>query len=102
MPRRQTSKVIERKKQILELLLKEGELPTNEIVRRTGLSHSQVFYALKLLQRDGLVKEIKRGKVAYWRASENVTPELLQRLSSSNGGEVREEGSESEESGELE
>ncbi len=87
MPRRQTSKVIERKKQILELLLKEGELPTNEIVRRTGLSHSQVFYALKLLQRDGLVKEIKRGKVAYWRAAENVTPELIQKMSTNEGAE---------------
>ncbi|NPA23550.1 MAG: winged helix-turn-helix transcriptional regulator [Crenarchaeota archaeon] len=94
MPRRQTSKVIERKKQILELLLKEGELPTNEIVRRTGLSHSQVFYALKLLQRDGLVKEIKRGKVAYWRAAENVTPELIQKMSANEGAE---EGSQEQE-----
>jgi len=80
MPRRQTTKVLERKKMILELLLKEGELPTNEIVRRTGLTHSQVFYALKLLQRDGLVKEIKRGKVAYWRVSENVTPEVIESM----------------------
>lgn len=81
MPRRQTSKVVERKKQILELLIKEGELPTNEIVRKTGLSHSQVFYALKLLQKDGLVKEIKRGKVAYWRVTENLSPtELIAKL----------------------
>ena len=70
MPRRQTTRILERKKMILELLLKEGELPTNEIVKRTGLSHSQVFYVLKLLQKDGLVKEIKRGKVAYWKATE--------------------------------
>jgi len=80
MPRRQTAKVLERKKMILELLLKEGELPTNEIVRRTGLSHSQVFYALKLLQRDGLVKEIKRGKVAYWKVSEHVKAESLDKI----------------------
>ncbi len=97
MPRRQTSKVIERKKQILELLLKEGELPTNEIVRRTGLSHSQVFYALKLLQRDGLVKEIKRGKVAYWRAAENVTPELIQKMSANEGVEETSQEQEGEE-----
>ncbi len=83
MPRRQTSKVLERKKMILELLMREGELPTNEIVRRTGLTHSQVFYALKLLQRDGLVKEIKRGKVAYWRVAENVTPEILSSIEAS-------------------
>jgi hypothetical protein len=38
----------------------------------TGLSHSQVFYILRLLQRDGAIREIKRGKVAYWRL---VNPE---------------------------
>ncbi len=68
MPRRQTAKVIERKREIIELLIREGELPTNEIVRRLGLTHSQVFYVLKQLQKEGLVREIKRGKVAYWRA----------------------------------
>ncbi|GEM_PF-237908 len=101
MPRRQTSKVIERKKQILELLLKEGELPTNEIVRRTGLSHSQVFYALKLLQRDGLVKEIKRGKVAYWRVAEHVTPEMIENLSSSSVVSFSSIGAEQEELSEI-
>jgi len=76
MPRKQTVRIIERKKSILELLIREGELPTNEVVAKTGLSHSQVFYALKLLQRDGLIREIKRGKVAYWRASENAQEAL--------------------------
>ncbi len=82
MPRRQTNKILERKKMILELLLREGELPTNEIVRKTNLSHSQVFYALKLLQKDGLVREIKRGKVAYWRASETAKTSVEESLSS--------------------
>ncbi|GAB6944672.1 hypothetical protein JCM14467A_14540 [Vulcanisaeta sp. JCM 14467] len=84
---------MERKKEILELLIKEGELPTNEIVKKTNLSHSQVFYALKLLQRDGLIREIKRGKVAYWKAADNAQ-EALKTLEQ----EVREEVMEGEES----
>ncbi|ADY00633.1 Helix-turn-helix Mga DNA-binding trans-acting positive regulator [Vulcanisaeta moutnovskia 768-28] len=83
---------MERKKEILELLIKEGELPTNEIVKKTNLSHSQVFYALKLLQRDGLIREIKRGKVAYWKASDNAQ-EALKALEQ----EVKEEVMEGEE-----
>ena len=92
MPRKQTVRIVERKKEILELLIKEGELPTNEIVKKTNLSHSQVFYALKLLQRDGLIREIKRGKVAYWKASDNA-PEALKALEQ----EVKEEVMEGEE-----
>ena len=99
MPRKQTVRILERKKYILEILLKEGELPTNEIVKRTGLSHSQVFYALKLLQRDGLIKEIKRGKVAYWRPSENAKEALQSmmveaREATVEEGEVEEIGEE--------
>ncbi len=93
MPRKQTVRIVERKKEILELLIKEGELPTNEIVKKTNLSHSQVFYALKLLQRDGLIREIKRGKVAYWKAADNAQ-EALKSLEQ----EVKEEVMESEES----
>ncbi|MGC8605986.1 MAG: winged helix-turn-helix transcriptional regulator [Vulcanisaeta sp.] len=92
MPRKQTVRIVERKKEILELLIKEGELPTNEIVKKTNLSHSQVFYALKLLQRDGLIREIKRGKVAYWKASDNAQ-EALKALEQ----EVKEEVMEGEE-----
>ena len=93
MPRKQTVRIVERKKEILELLIKEGELPTNEIVKKTNLSHSQVFYALKLLQRDGLIREIKRGKVAYWKAADNAQ-EALKTLEQ----EVKEEVMEGEES----
>ncbi|WP_054858037.1 winged helix-turn-helix transcriptional regulator [Vulcanisaeta sp. JCM 16159] len=93
MPRKQTVRIVERKKEILELLIKEGELPTNEIVKKTNLSHSQVFYALKLLQRDGLIREIKRGKVAYWKAADNAQ-EALKTLEQ----EVKEEIMEGEES----
>ncbi|WP_054842042.1 winged helix-turn-helix transcriptional regulator [Vulcanisaeta distributa] len=97
MPRKQTVRIVERKKEILELLIKEGELPTNEIVKKTNLSHSQVFYALKLLQRDGLIREIKRGgKVAYWKAADNAQ-EALKTLEQEVREEVMEGGGESTE-----
>jgi hypothetical protein len=92
MPRKQTIRIVERKKEVLELLIKEGELPTNEIVKKTNLSHSQVFYVLKLLQRDGLIREIKRGKVAYWKASDNAQEALK-----TSNKEVKEEVMGSEE-----
>mgnify|MGYP000335994277 CR=1 FL=1 len=70
MPRKTTARVIERKKLVLNLLREHGELPTSELVKQTDLTHSQVFYVLRILLREGLVEEIKRGKVAYWRLSE--------------------------------
>jgi len=70
MPRKVTEKVLERKKQIYEYLKKHGPIPTVEIVRDLGLSHSQVFYILRLLMKEGKVREERRGKMAYWIAIE--------------------------------
>jgi len=70
MPRRQTDKVHERKEQVVELLKMYGELTTSRLIQLTGLTHSQVFYILKLLEKENVVKEIKRGKIAYWRLVE--------------------------------
>jgi len=67
MPRRQTDKVLQRKDQILELLKKHRELTTSAIMRLTGMSHSQIFYVLKMLEKEGYIREVRRGKVAYWR-----------------------------------
>ncbi|MGC8596602.1 MAG: winged helix-turn-helix transcriptional regulator [Thermocladium sp.] len=68
MPRKQTERIDERKKEILNLVESYEELSTNDVVRITKLSHSQVFYILKLLSKDGLIKEVRRGKVAYWKS----------------------------------
>ena len=70
MPRRQTDKVFERKEQIIEYLKTYGELTTSKLIQLTGLSHSQIFYILKLLEKENIVKEVKRGKIAYWRLVE--------------------------------
>jgi predicted transcriptional regulator len=70
MPRRQTDKVFERKEQVIEYLRTYGELTTSRLIQMTGLSHSQIFYILKLLEKENLVKEVKRGKIAYWKLVE--------------------------------
>lgn len=62
--------MLSRKKMIYEYLKKQGPIPTVEIVRDLGLSHSQVFYILRLLLREGKVREERRGKMAYWVAVE--------------------------------
>lgn len=68
MPRRSTAQVIDRKDKILEFLKSHGETPTSTLVKELGLTHSQAFYVLRLLLKEGKVREIKRGKVAYWAA----------------------------------
>ncbi len=70
MPRNTTSRVLERKKRVYDLLRSRGETTTTAIVRELGLTHSQVFYVLRLLLKEGLVEEVKRGKIAFWRARE--------------------------------
>lgn len=67
MPRKTTARVLERKRLIINLLKEYGELPTSELVKQTDLTHSQIFYVLRLLLKEGIVEEVKRGKVAYWR-----------------------------------
>jgi len=70
MPRRSTSQVAARKARVLEYLRTHGETPTSTLVKELGLTHSQAFYVLRLLLKEGKVREIKRGKVAYWVAVE--------------------------------
>ncbi|MCQ4335300.1 MAG: winged helix-turn-helix domain-containing protein [Sulfolobaceae archaeon] len=50
--------------QILKLLLEKPRTPY-EISKLTGLNYSTVRYHLDLMQRFGLVKAIKNGKILY-------------------------------------
>jgi ribosomal protein S25 len=70
MPRRVTAQVIDRKDRVLKFLKEHGEVPTSALVKELGLTHSQAFYVLRLLLKEGKVREIKRGKVAYWTLAE--------------------------------
>ncbi len=62
-----TERIKERKEEVFNILSDKGEMSTSELVRLTGLTHSQAFYILRLLLKEGRIEEIKRGKVAYWR-----------------------------------
>lgn len=67
MPRKITTQVIKRKDEVYNFIKVHGEVPTAIIVRELGLSHSQVFYVLRLLAKEGRIEEVRRGKLAYWR-----------------------------------
>ncbi|MCD6458197.1 MAG: DNA-binding protein [Thermoprotei archaeon] len=67
MPRNPTSRILDRKKKVYEFIKSKRETTTTAIVNELGLSHSQVFYILRLLLKEGFIEEIKRGKIAFWR-----------------------------------
>jgi len=69
MPTKETPKIIERKKVVYEYIRSRGEVPTSYIAKELNLTHSQVFYVLKILEREGKVRKVKRGKIAYWSVS---------------------------------
>ncbi len=70
MPRKVTDRVLERKRKVYEFIKERGEVPTALIIQELGLTHSQAFYVLRLLLREGKIREVRRGKVAYWRVAE--------------------------------
>jgi transcriptional regulator, ArsR family len=57
--------------QILKLLLEKPRTPY-EISKLTGLNYSTVRYHLDLLQRFGLVKANKNGKILYTISKDGV------------------------------
>ena len=57
--------------QILKLLLEKPRTPY-EISKLTGLNYSTVRYHLDLMQRFGLVKAIKNGKILYTITKDGV------------------------------
>ncbi|MCQ4343000.1 MAG: winged helix-turn-helix domain-containing protein [Sulfolobaceae archaeon] len=57
--------------QILKLLLEKPRTPY-EISKLTGLNYSTVRYHLDLLQRFGLVKANKNGKILYTITKDGV------------------------------
>lgn len=58
--------------QILKLLLEKPRTPY-EISKLTGLNYSTVRYHLDLMQRFGLVKANKNGKILYTITKDGVS-----------------------------
>ena len=66
--------------QVVKLLARMGCAATSVLMRELGLSHTQSFYALRLLQAQGCAFEITLVKVAVWCISRNAATKLLEEL----------------------
>jgi len=66
--------------QVVELLARSGCVATSVLMRELGLSHTQAFYTLRLLQAHGCAVEVALGRVAVWCISRNDATKLLEEL----------------------
>jgi len=66
--------------QVVELLARMGCAATSVLMRELGISHTQAFYALRLLQAQGCAVEVALGKVAVWCISRTDATKLLEEL----------------------
>jgi len=66
--------------QVVKLLARMGCAATSVLIRELGISHTQSFYALRLLQAQGCAFEITLVKVAVWCISRNAATKLLEEL----------------------
>ncbi len=82
--RRQSQKVAERVDATARLVEERGCVATATLMRELGVSHSEAFYALRLLQLQNRVVEIAvADKVAIWCRDGATAEELVQRLKES-------------------
>jgi len=66
--------------QVVELLARRGCVATSVVMRELGISHTQAFYALRLLQARGCTVEVALGKVAVWCISRTAATKFLEEL----------------------
>jgi len=66
--------------QIVELLARRGCVTTSILMRELGISHTQAYYTLRLLQARGCAVETTLGKVAIWCISRTAATKLLEEL----------------------
>jgi hypothetical protein len=76
MPNGITQKVKERKKKILELLT-DGCKTTAYIMNSLNLTHTEAFYTLKTLQKEGYISGLLVGKTAIWCLNNEHLNQLL-------------------------
>jgi len=73
-------KVRTRATQLVELLARRGCAATSVVMRELGISHTEAYYALHLLQAQGCAVEVALGKVAVWCISRTAATKLLEEL----------------------
>ena len=72
MGRGLTDKIIVRQHRIFEFIENEICVNTKQIINTFGLTHSQAFYVLQMLQRQGLIEEYVIGKMSLWCVAGHV------------------------------
>jgi hypothetical protein len=66
MPKGISNKVIVRRHRILEFIENEICVNTRQVMHAFGLTHSQAFYILQTLQKEGLIEEHLIGNLSLW------------------------------------
>ncbi|MBP1449853.1 MAG: winged helix-turn-helix domain-containing protein [Thermoproteus sp.] len=67
MPRGPTSKIINRKYNILNIVRRHREITARDLMEMMGLSRTQALYVLRMLEKEGYVRGVKRGQIIFWR-----------------------------------
>ena len=66
MGRGLTDKIIVRQHRIFEFIESEICVNTKQIITAFGLTHSQAFYVLRMLQKRGVIEEHVVGNLSIW------------------------------------
>lgn len=82
MPKTLTKKVIDRIRDVYHIIILEGCTTTVTIENALGLSHSMVYYALRLLKNNKMVVEVVLGKHAVWCVDEETAKRSIEELKS--------------------
>jgi predicted transcriptional regulator len=86
--RQRTRDVMQR----VEDVLQGGCVATAALMRMLGLSHTQAFYALRLLQAEGRAVEIVVGRVAMWCRERDAAQRFLEEIKETIVHLVRQNG----------
>jgi hypothetical protein len=76
MARGLTDKILARQRRILEFIESEICVNTKQVIQKFGLTHSQAFYVLQQLRKQGLIEEHIIGKMSIWCTAGHVLNEV--------------------------
>jgi len=86
MGRRRLRSTVERAKKIYHMLVEfKEEKPTSEILMRAiavvpNIDYATLYQTLRLLRSKGLVEQIPRGRISYWRVVRVVSDVELEEI----------------------
>lgn len=86
MGRRRLRSTIERAKKVYKVLLElKEEKPTSEILMKAistipNIDYATLYQTLRLLRSKGLIEQIPRGRISYWRIARVVSESELESI----------------------